>query len=294
MRTALRSNHSGAPRSPFDGIHRGPHTRGDAFSPTRRPVQETSVDPSAHSHHRMSDGIALASPGNRWPGGHRAALRVSIDVDGPHGELNDQPPANWYDISQTDDDPTGVERLLHQLADTHVRGTCCWVGRAAEDQPDLVRRAVAEGHEIALHSRDHRGYRAMSPAEQREDLLRRRSPLVPGARSCPPARRQPAAVEALRRILLLRREGGHAAGHLRVFARGPRCPPSRGQTDAPDPAPVRHGLSRPFAFAVARLLDYAVDLSDVWIARADEIARWWRTQSAAAEPVKRLTLTQEP
>lgn len=136
--------------SPFDGIHRGPHTRGDAFSPTRRPVEETSVDPSPHSHHRMSDGIALAPPGNRWSGGHRAALCVSIDVDRPYGELNDQPPANWYDISQTDYDPTGVDRLLHLLADVDVRGTFCWVGRAAEDEPDRIRRAVAEGFDPTL------------------------------------------------------------------------------------------------------------------------------------------------
>jgi peptidoglycan-N-acetylglucosamine deacetylase len=33
----------------------------------------------------------------------------------------------------------------------------------------------------------------------------------------------------------------------------------------------RPGPSR----ALARLIDYAIDLGDVWIARADWIARWW-------------------
>jgi hypothetical protein len=27
--------------------------------------------------------------------------------------------------------------------------------------------------------------------------------------------------------------------------------------------------------ALVRLLDYVIDLGDVWIARADQIARWW-------------------
>jgi peptidoglycan/xylan/chitin deacetylase (PgdA/CDA1 family) len=126
----------------------------------------------------MTPELSPAPPSDRWPAGHRSALCVSIDVDGPYGELNYQPPANWYDISQTDYDPTGVDRLLHLLADIDVRGTFCWVGRAAEDEPDLVRRAVAEGHELALHSWDHRGYRSMSPAEQREDLLRASTALI--------------------------------------------------------------------------------------------------------------------
>jgi peptidoglycan/xylan/chitin deacetylase (PgdA/CDA1 family) len=33
----------------------------------------------------------------------------------------------------------------------------------------------------------------------------------------------------------------------------------------------RPGASR----ALVRLLDYAIDLGDVWIARADQIAEWW-------------------
>lgn len=37
----------------------------------------------------------------------------------------------------------------------------------------------------------------------------------------------------------------------------------------------RPGPSR----AVARLLDYAIDAGDVWIARADAIAGWWREQN---------------
>ena len=36
----------------------------------------------------------------------------------------------------------------------------------------------------------------------------------------------------------------------------------------------RPGPSR----AIARLVDHVVEAGDVWIARADQIARWWREQ----------------
>jgi hypothetical protein len=40
----------------------------------------------------------------------------------------------------------------------------------------------------------------------------------------------------------------------------------------------RPGPSR----AVARLIDYAIDAGDVWIACADQIARWWLEQHGDA------------
>ena len=46
----------------------------------------------------------------------------------------------------------------------------------------------------------------------------------------------------------------------------------------------RPGPSR----ALARLLDYAIDLGDVWIARADHIARWWLSATVACTVVKQL------
>ena len=284
----------------------------------------------------MTDGFNQPSAGARWPADHRGALCVSIDVDGLYGELNYQPPTNWYDISQAEYDAAGVDRLLHLLADIDVTGTFCWVGRAAEDEPDLVRRAVAEGHELALHSWDHRGYRSMSLDEQRDDLLRSAATLIdvsgqvpvghktaswnyddtthalaqetglewvmdrplgdlpslllpdpslPPLVNLPPAKHYDdyfyfvdktvtpqATFEFWREDLdVLRAEGGLMCLTLHPFVSG------------------RPGPSR----ALARLLDYAVDLGDIWIARADEIARWWRLQSGAHAPVNRLSPSQE-
>jgi peptidoglycan-N-acetylglucosamine deacetylase len=253
-----------------------------------------------------------------WPGGHRSALCVSIDVDGRYGEAQFRGELETYWVSQTAYDPRGTARLLDLLADADVRATLCWVGRAAEERPDLVQRAVAGGHEIALHSWDHRPYNRMSADEQRLDMRRtlatleriagtrptghktaswrydetthaiaqelgltwvmdvpagdlpeliRPDPALPPLVSLPPSRHHDdytffvdhsvtpqATFEFWREDLeQLRAEGGLMCLTLHPFVSG------------------RPGPSR----AVARLVDHAIDLGDVWIARADEIARFW-------------------
>src|SRR5688572_29965002 len=119
----------------------------------------------------MASGATESGPGSeRWPGGHRSALCLSFDVDRPYGERNYQPATNGYAISQTEYDPFGLRRILGILADADVPATFCWVGAEATDRPELVRAAVDQGHEIALHSWDHRYYHEMTPSEQRADM----------------------------------------------------------------------------------------------------------------------------
>jgi polysaccharide deacetylase family protein (PEP-CTERM system associated) len=47
-------------------------------------------------------------------------------------------------------------RLMDMLAVQHVRATCFFLGYVAQRFPQLVRRAVADGHEIASHGFHHR------------------------------------------------------------------------------------------------------------------------------------------
>jgi peptidoglycan/xylan/chitin deacetylase (PgdA/CDA1 family) len=263
----------------------------------------------------MTDG-AETTP--IWPAGHRAALCLTFDVDGHYGEANYRKPDETYWLSQTAYDPVGSVRILDILADTGVPATFCWVGRAAEDRPDLVERAVAEGHEIALHSWDHRYYNRMSDEEQRADMLRTFETLTRISKATPtghktagwrftefthrlaqelgldwvmdiptgdlPALMQP---DELRPPLVqlppswlyddysffvdrtvtpqqtfefwrddldvLRAEGKLMCLTMHPFVSG------------------RPGPSRAFS----RLIDHAIDAGDVWIARADHIARWW-------------------
>lgn len=257
----------------------------------------------------------------RWPGGHRAALCLTFDVDGPYGECNYQPASNTYAISQTEYEPFGIDRILGILSDLDVSATFCWVGQEATNRPEMVRATSAAGHEIALHTWDHRYYQTLSRDEQRADMERTAAALtdITGSQpvghktagwrytrethelcqemgllwamdiprgdapflmalgsSRPPLVQIPpaahwddynffvdkmltpqAAYEFWRDDLdVIRAEGSLMALTLHPFVSG------------------RPGSSR----TLVRLLDYVIDLGDVWIARADQIAQWWLEQ----------------
>lgn len=259
-----------------------------------------------------------------WPAGHRAALCLSFDVDGVYGEANYQPASNTYAISQTEYDATGTVRILEMLADYDVEATFCWVGKVAEEDPELVRRAHSQGHEISLHTWDHRYLNQMSDDEQREDFQR--------------------TYDALQRITG-EAPRGHKTGGWRYNDATHRIAQELGLSwvmDIPNgdlptvltPEPTGQPLvnlppaahyddysffvdkmltpqatfefwrddldvlrtegklmcltMHPFVSgrpgpsrAIARLIDYAVDAGDVWIARADHIALWWLERSKA-------------
>lgn len=74
-----------------------------------------------------------------------------------------------------------VERNTHELLDAlaaaGAQATCFVLGWVARRYPALVRRMVAEGHEIASHSYAHRRLYGLSRAALAEDLTRARDTL---------------------------------------------------------------------------------------------------------------------
>ncbi len=263
----------------------------------------------------------MPEPSNRvplWPAGHRAALCLTFDVDGRYGEANYRQPDDTYWISQTAYDPVGTERILDLLADAQVQATFCWVGRVAEERPDLVRRAVADGHELALHSWDHRPYNQMTDDEQRQDMLRTRETLARISETTPTGHKTAswrfnAATFAIAQSLGLTWVMDEPVGDLPALLRpDPSLPPvvqlppswlyddytffvdrlmtpqqafefwredldvlrDEGKLMCLTLHPFVTGRPGP-SRALARLIDYAIDLGDLWIARADHIARWW-------------------
>lgn len=262
----------------------------------------------------------MVEPGTagRWPRGYRCALCVTIDVDGRYGEANSRPADDTYWISQTAYDPRGTERLLQVLADRDARATFCWVGRAAEDHPLHVRAAVADGHEIALHSWEHRPYNRMTPDEQRADMERTMEALVRLSGTTPVGHKSASwrFDEATHRVAqemgllwVMDEPGGDLPYLFQPDANLPplvQLPPSRWFDDytvfVDQVLTPRHAFEmwrddldvlrdeggmmnltlHPFVSGrpgpsrtLAWLLDYAVDLGDVWIDRADRMARWW-------------------
>ena len=254
-----------------------------------------------------------------WPGGHRAALCLSFDVDGPYGERNYQPAANTYAISQTEYEPFGVRRILGILSDFDVSATFCWVGKEADDRPDLVREAFDAGHEIALHTWDHQYYGQMSTAEQHDDLERTFATLHSITGTAPVGHKTGGWRYTDETHLLCQEMGLQWAMDIprgdQPFLMAPNpelpplvhlppsamwddytffvdrmVPPSAAYEfwhDDLDVLRTEGGLMsltfHPFVSgrpapsrAIVRLLDYAIDLGDIWIASASEIATWWR------------------
>ncbi len=253
-----------------------------------------------------------------WPEGYHCALCVTIDVDGRYGEANYRAADDMYWISQTAYDPRGTERLLTLLADRDVPATFCWVGRAAEEQPLLVRAAVADGHEIALHTWDHRYYNRMTPQEQRADMTRTLEALSRLSGTTPVGHKTGSwrydeethrLAQELGLLWVMDEPGGDLPYLTRPTPTLPplvQLPPSAWFDDytyfVDHVQTPRHTFEtwrddldvlrdeggmmcltlhpfvsgRPAASrSLAWLLDYAIDRGDVWIARADAIARWW-------------------
>ena len=94
----------------------------------------------------------LFTPACAWRG-PRGARRVALTFDdGP--------------------DPVWTPRALDALGQAGVRGTFFLVGERAERAPALVRRMVAEGHEIGNHSWSHRSLWMCGPRATAREIGR--------------------------------------------------------------------------------------------------------------------------
>lgn len=108
-------------------------------------------------------------PGNRNDSGVLNAL--SIDVEdwfqvGAFEHCIDR--ADWD--TRTERVVGNTERVLALLAAHDIRATFFTLGWEAERHPDLIRRIVAAGHELACHGYDHRRVFTLTPEAFRADL----------------------------------------------------------------------------------------------------------------------------
>ena len=80
------------------------------------------------------------------------------------------------DRSGWDSRPGRVERNTHAVLDLFgragVKGTFFTLGWVADRHPSLVRRMVAEGHEVASHGYDHAKVTTLTPDQFRRDIRR--------------------------------------------------------------------------------------------------------------------------
>jgi peptidoglycan/xylan/chitin deacetylase (PgdA/CDA1 family) len=92
----------------------------------------------------------LLTPACAWRG-PRGARRLALTFDdGP--------------------DPAWTPRLLDALGAAGVRGTFFLIGERAERAPGLVRRMIAEGHEVGNHSWSHRSPWLCGPRTTEQEI----------------------------------------------------------------------------------------------------------------------------
>lgn len=105
----------------------------------------------------------------------------SVHVDGPYIALT------------FDDGPSATltPKLLDLLAARHLKATFFVVGQNAADHPEILRRAVKEGHEIASHSWSHPNLGKMSDEAVRRELQKTDDAIVAAIGKRPTLMRPP-------------------------------------------------------------------------------------------------------
>lgn len=104
-----------------------------------------------------------------WNAAGSTAYPSSVGSSASYSKVNTSLPF----LALTFDDgphPTNTPRLLDILRSRNVKATFFVVGTNAKRYPDILRRIVAEGHEIANHTVSHGNITKMSPDEVRSEL----------------------------------------------------------------------------------------------------------------------------
>jgi peptidoglycan-N-acetylglucosamine deacetylase len=108
-----------------------------------------------------------------------------------------------------DDGPSeATPRVLDLLRDHGARATFFVVGRYVEERPDVVRRAVAEGHELGNHTFDHVDAAYERDDDALRDQVRRTSAAIEAVAGAPPRLIRPPYGKDVARVARLGRELG--------------------------------------------------------------------------------------
>lgn len=87
--------------------------------------------------------------------------------------------------------PQNTPRLLDMLRARNIKATFYVIGRSVELYPQIVRRTVAEGHEIGNHSQTHRLLSKLGDSELRQEMSRCRDAVARAAGVQPRTMRPP-------------------------------------------------------------------------------------------------------
>ena len=136
-----------------------------------------------------------------WPGSYKAAASFTFDFDAETVWVA-LDPANAHRPGVLSIGAygarVGVSLILDTLARHSVRATFFVVGRNAELYPELVKRMITEGHEVAIHGYTHTPPAQLSPEEEDRELVKARNALEAVGATLPDIARPPGTSVRLR------------------------------------------------------------------------------------------------
>ena len=148
---------------------------------TSRPFQpgesaEMPAVPATPSSRGSSGGGSRpAATANRGPVPRNPDMNLNSNFSRNAGVTFTRVPVSGKFVAITFDDgphPQNTPRLLDILAQRNVKATFYVIGRSVDMHPGVLRRTVAEGHEIGNHSHTHRLMTRLSDAECRQEMQR--------------------------------------------------------------------------------------------------------------------------
>ncbi|MDF1658993.1 MAG: polysaccharide deacetylase family protein [Verrucomicrobiales bacterium] len=138
----------------------------------------------------------------------RGPLPTSVGTKNSYSKVNTSLP---FIALTFDDGPhaTNTPRLLDILKQRNVKATFYVVATNVKRYPEIMRRIVAEGHEIGNHTVTHGNLTKMSPDEVRSELSRSRDAIVAATGVTPRTMRPPYGAITADQKDWIRREFGY-------------------------------------------------------------------------------------
>lgn len=124
---------------------------------------------------KTSPNTAYRTPSIDGPVPRNNAGNFSSNFSKDAGISFSRVPVSGNYIAITFDDgphPQNTPRLLDMLAKRNIKATFYVIGRSVDLHPGVLRRTVAEGHEIGNHSHTHRLLSKLGDTEVRQEMQR--------------------------------------------------------------------------------------------------------------------------
>lgn len=158
------------------------------------PLQPAAATRPASAPVKTPSNTAYRTPSIKGPVPRNPDLNLSNNFSKSSGISFSRVLVSGNYIAMTFDDgpqPQNTPRLLDMLRERNIKATFYVIGQSVDLYPAVVRRTVAEGHEMGNHSNTHRLLSKLSDSEILADLHRCENAIVRACGVKPPTMRPP-------------------------------------------------------------------------------------------------------